>query len=159
MKALIERKFDITLLIIRISLGIVIFAHGAQKLFGWFGGFGYEGTMQYFTQTAGLPNLVGMLVILGESLGALALILGLFGRFMSGSIFVIMLGAMFLDHASNGFYMNWYGTRAGGEGIEFDLLVFGLSLAVIINGSGAFSIDNYLFNKRKKETVNSPSFI
>lgn len=140
MKTLIEKKYDITFLIIRVSLGIVIFAHGAQKLFGWFGGFGYEGTMHYFTDTVGLPYIVGMLVILGESLGAIALVVGLFGRFMSAGIFVIMLGAMYFDHAANGFYMNWYGNRAGGEGIEFDVLVFGLSLAIMINGSGAFSI-------------------
>ena len=142
-----EQKTDITLLIIRITLGIVIFAHGAQKLFGWFGGYGYEGTTHYFTDTVGLPYVVGLLVILGESLGALALILGLFGRFMSVGIFIIMLGALYFDHAQYGFYMNWFGNQ-GGEGYEFDILTFGLSLAVIINGSGAFSLDRYIFSRR-----------
>jgi putative oxidoreductase len=145
MKNLIaDKNTDLSLLIIRLSLGGVIFAHGAQKLFGWFGGYGFDGTMQYFTQTVGLPYVIGVLVILGESLGALALVLGLFGRFMSLSIFVIMLGALYFDHAQNGFYMNWYGNRAGGEGYEFDLLVFGLSLPIILNGSGAFSLDRLI---------------
>jgi putative oxidoreductase len=144
MKILEERKTDIALLIMRVTLGSVIFAHGAQKLFGWFGGFGYEGTMGYFTDTVGLPYFLGVLVILGESLGALALILGLFGRFMSLSLFMIMLGALYFDHASNGFFMNWFGNRPGGEGFEFDLLTFGLSLAILIMGSGRFSLDYYL---------------
>ena len=145
---LIERKTDITLLVIRITLGAVIFAHGAQKLFGWFGGFGYDGTMHYFTDTVGVPYAIGLLIILGESFGALALVLGLFGRFMSLGIFIIMAGAMYFDHAQNGFYMNWFGNRAGGEGYEFDLLVFGLSLAIIINGSGVFSLDHFIFRKQ-----------
>jgi putative oxidoreductase len=139
-----ETKTGFSLLIIRLALGGVIFAHGAQKLFGWFGGFGYENTMLYFTETLGLPYFIGLLVILGESFGAIALILGLFGRFMSLSIFIIILGAMFFDHAKNGFFMNWFGNRTGGEGYEFDLLVFGLCLPVIINGSGVFSVDHYL---------------
>jgi putative oxidoreductase len=146
---LIERKTDVTLLITRITLGVVIFAHGAQKLFGWFGGFGYEGTMHYFTETVGVPYVIGLLVILGESLGAIALVLGLFGRFMSLGIFIIMAGAMYFDHAQNGFYMNWFGNRTGGEGYEFDLLTFGMSLAIIINGSGAFSVDHFISRKQK----------
>jgi putative oxidoreductase len=150
---LAEKKIDIALLIIRISLGIVIFAHGAQKLFGWFGGYGFEGTMSYFTDTVGLPYIVGVLVILGESLGALALVLGLLGRFMSASIFIIMLGALYIDHFQNGFYMNWYGNRTGGEGYEFDLLVFGLSLPVIILGSGTFSIDHYIAGWQNKRVL------
>jgi putative oxidoreductase len=150
MKTLLaEHRTDITLLIIRVVLGVVIFAHGAQKLLGWFGGFGYTGTMEYFTTTVGLPYVIGVLVILGESLGALALILGLLARLMSFSIFIIMLGALYFDHAQNGFFMNWFGNRAGGEGFEFDLLVFGLCLAIIINGSGALSIDHYLFQRKK----------
>ena len=146
---LLERKTDISLLIMRLSLGGVIFAHGAQKLFGWFGGYGFDGTMGYFTGTVGLPYIIGLLVILGESLGAIALMLGLFGRFMSFSLFIIMLGALVVDHAQHGFFMNWFGNQAG-EGIEFDLLTFGLSLAILISGSGAYSIDHYLQRVFKK---------
>jgi putative oxidoreductase len=152
MNTFTKNKMDITLLIIRVTLGCVIFAHGAQKLFGWFGGFGFEGTMGYFTGTVGLPYIVGLPVIFGESLGAIALMLGLFGRFMSFSIFIIMFGALYFDHAQNGFYMNWFGNRAGGEGYEFDLLTFGLSLSIMINGSGAFSLDRLIFRKTSVQT-------
>jgi putative oxidoreductase len=148
MKTLTENKTDIALLIMRLALGGVIFAHGAQKLFGWFGGYGFEGTMGYFTGTVGLPYIIGVLVILGESLGAIALMLGFLGRLMSLSLLIIMSGALYFDHAQNGFYMNWYGNRAGGEGIEFDLLVIGLSLAVILIGSGKYSIDQLIWKKK-----------
>lgn len=134
---------DITLLVLRITVGTVIAAHGFQKLFGWFSGYGFEGTMGYFTETVGLPYLLGLLVILGESLGALALVIGLFGRFMALSIFVIIAGAMILDHSPNGFFMNWDNIQKG-EGIEFDLLVFGLCLPVVLFGSGAYSVDAIL---------------
>jgi putative oxidoreductase len=144
MKMIEDKKTDLTLLIVRVTVGVVIFPHGAQKLLAWFGGYGFEGTMQYFTVTVGLPYLVGLLVILGESLGSVALVLGLWGRFMSFSLLIIMLGALYFDHAQNGFFMNWYGNRAGGEGYEFDLLVFGLCIAIIINGSGAYSLDRKL---------------
>jgi putative oxidoreductase len=148
MKTLLtENKTDLSLLIIRVTLGAVIFAHGAQKMFGWFGGYGFEGTMNYFTGTVGVPYLVGLLVILGESFGALALMLGLFGRFMGVSMFIIMFGALYFDHAQHGFYMNWFGNQKG-EGYEFDILTFGLSLAVVINGSGVFSLDHYLFKTK-----------
>jgi putative oxidoreductase len=152
---LIEKSTDLSLLIMRVALGSVLFAHGAQKLFGWFGGYGFDGTMQYFTQTVGLPYAIGLLVILGESLGALALIIGFFGRFMSFGFFVIMLGALYFDHAQNGFYMNWFGNRQGGEGYEFDLLVFGLSLPIIISGSGQFSIDFLISKIRTRSSAPS----
>lgn len=149
----LDKRTDVALLIIRLSLGGVIFAHGAQKLLGWFGGFGYEATMNYFTQTVGIPYLIGLLVILGESLGAVALVIGLFGRFMSFSILIIMMGALYFDHGKNGFYMNWFGNRPGGEGYEFDLLTFGLSLSIVLLGSGSFSVDHLLY--RKVRTVSA----
>jgi putative oxidoreductase len=141
-------KFDITLLLARVTLGVVIFGHGAQKLFGWFGGYGFSGTMNYFTESVGLPYIIGLLVILGESLGMIALMFGLFSRFMSASLFVIMMGAFFIDHLQHGFFMNWFGNQPG-EGYEFDLLVFALSLVIIVNGGGAFSVDRWWVSKRQ----------
>jgi putative oxidoreductase len=141
---------NISLLMMRVALGSVIFAHGAQKLFGWFGGYGLEGTMNYFTGTVGLPYIIGLLVIFGESLGALALVLGFCTRFMAASLFIIMFGAMVLDHAQYGFFMDWFRIQKG-EGIEFDILTFGLSFALVLNGGGAYSLDKYisrLFLKR-----------
>jgi len=122
-----------------------MFAHGAQKLFGWFGGPGFKGSMNYFTETVGVPYFLGVLIILGESLGALALIFGLSTRFMAASIFVIMIGAMIVGHLQNGFYMDWYGSKKG-EGIEFDILTFGLSISLLLLGGGAYSMDSLLRN-------------
>jgi putative oxidoreductase len=149
METLTNSKTDISLLIARISMSTVMFAHGAQKMFGWFGGYGLDGTMDYFVGVAGLPYLLGILVILGETAGAISLALGLFGRFMAGSTFIILTGAMVIDHWQNGFFMNWFGNQKG-EGIEFDLLSFGLCLVIILNGSGKFSLDALIDNRIKK---------
>jgi putative oxidoreductase len=124
----------------RVALGAVILPHGAQKLLGWFGGYGFEGTMGYFTGSLGVPAAMALLVILAESLGALALVLGFAGRFMALGIAAVMSGAIFMAHAPNGFFMNWSGAQAG-EGIEYHLLAIALALVVALRGSGAFSID------------------
>jgi putative oxidoreductase len=140
---------DLSLLIMRVALGFVILAHGLQKALGLFGGYGFEGTMNYFTSYVGMPYFLGVLVILGETLGMFALIVGLAARWMAGSAFVIMTGALFVDHLQNGFFMNWFGNQKG-EGIEFDILAFGLSAAIALCGSGAYSIDHVLKTKNSK---------
>jgi putative oxidoreductase len=98
MKNILENKADLAALLLRLTVGIVIFAHGAQKLFGWFGGYGFNGTMGYFTETVGLPYIVGFLVIIGESIGMIALAFGLLTRFSALSLIIIMGGAFFIDH-------------------------------------------------------------
>lgn len=129
--------------ILRVVLGSVIFAHGAQKLFGWFGGFGYEGTMGFFTQKMGLPWLVAFLVIIGESLGSLGLIAGFLTRFTAASFIVIMIGAITSSHLPHGFFMNWFGQQAG-EGFEYHLLVIAMSAALAIVGGGRWSVDGWI---------------
>lgn len=143
---------NISLLILRLTLGGVMFAHGAQKLFGWFGGGGFKASMNYFTGTVGVPYFLGVLIILGESLGAIALMLGFSTRFMALSLFVIMIGAMIVGHLGNGFYMNWYGNQKG-EGIEFDILTFGLSLSLLVMGGGAWSLDNLISKAYPKTSL------
>jgi len=135
--------FDLTLLMVRILLGVVIGAHGGQKLFGWFGGYGFDGSIEYFINVIGLPYVLGLLIILAESLGMVALMFGLFSRVMAGSMIVIMTGALITVHGQFGFFMDWFGTQ-GGEGIEFDLLVIALSLVVVFNGGGVYSLDHFL---------------
>ncbi|MCC6138995.1 MAG: DoxX family protein [Nitrospira sp.] len=130
-------------LILRVALGGVIFAHGAQKLLGWYGGFGFEGTMGFFTQQMGLPWLVAFLVIIGESIGSLGLLAGLFTRFTAGSFIVIMLGAIMTVHLPQGFFMNWMGQQTG-EGFEYHLLVIGMSLALLVAGGGKWSLDGLI---------------
>ena len=130
-------------LILRVALGGVIFAHGAQKLLGWFGGNGFEGTMGYFTNVMHLPWIVAFMVIIGESLGSLGLIAGFLTRFTAASFIVIMAGAITTAHLPYGFFMNWFG-RQQGEGFEFHLLVIAMSLSLLITGAGKWSVDGWL---------------
>ncbi len=150
LRTLIKTDDDAAILILRLTLGIVFFAHGAQKLFGWFGGFGFSGTMGFFTAKMGIPAPIAFLIIMAESLGALALIVGFFSRFMAFSIGVDMIGAIFLVHLPNGFFMNFSGKQAG-EGFEYHLLAIGLAIAVLIKGSGKCSIDRLLMNRPEEE--------
>jgi putative oxidoreductase len=129
--------------VLRVMLGVVMFAHGAQKLFGWFGGNGFSGTMGFFTNVMQLPWLIAFLVIMGESLGSLALIAGLLTRFTAASFIVIMLGAIATSHWPQGFFMNWFGNQQG-EGFEYHLLVIGMSAALFIAGGGKWSVDGLI---------------
>ncbi|HZC68987.1 MAG TPA: DoxX family protein [Nitrospirales bacterium] len=133
-------------LILRVMLGVVMLPHGAQKLLGWFGGFGFSGTMGFFTGTMHLPWIVAFLVIIGESFGSLGLIMGFLTRFIAASFTVIMLGAIAMVHWPNGFFMNWAGKQAG-EGFEYHLLVIGMSLALLIAGGGRWSVDGAIAKK------------
>ncbi|MEM6792959.1 MAG: DoxX family protein [Acidobacteriota bacterium] len=131
--------------IARLFAGLVMLPHGLQKTVGAFGGSGFEGTMQFFTETAGLPYAAALLVIAGESLGALGLIFGALARPAAFGFVAIMTGAA-LIHLENGFFMNWFGTQEG-EGFEYHLLMIGLALIVLIKGAGAFSIDRLIANR------------
>jgi putative oxidoreductase len=135
-------------LVIRILLGLVIFAHGAQKLFGWWGGYGFEGTMGFFTETIGLPWIMGFFVILLETIGAIALIAGAATRLIAASYIFLAAGIVFSWHIQNGFYMNWDGTQAG-EGYEFFLLWIGIAISLLISGGGKFSFDKHFVNTAK----------
>jgi putative oxidoreductase len=130
-------------LILRVTLGVVMFAHGAQKLFGWFGGNGFDGTMGFFTNVMHLPWIVAFLVIIGESIGSLGLIAGLFTRFTAASFIVIMFGAIATVHWPQGFFMNWFGQQQG-EGFEYHLLVIGMSAALTLSGGGAWALDRII---------------
>ena len=132
-----------TLLFQRLVLALVILPHGAQKLLGWFGGFGFEGTMGFFTGTLGIPAVVAVLVILGESLGALGLAFGAFTRLSAFGIAATMVGAVLMAHAPNGFFMNWTGQQAG-EGFEYHLLALALALPLIVRGCGLLAVDSWI---------------
>lgn len=127
-------------LIVRLMLGLVVFPHGAQKLLGWFGGYGFSGTMGYFTETVGLPWIVAFGVVILESIGAIALIAGLGTRIIAASYTLLAIGIIFTVHAEHGFFMNWFGTQQG-EGYEYFLLWIGMALSLVISGAGSYSID------------------
>jgi putative oxidoreductase len=143
MKAFFQTDESWTGLILRLTLGIVMLPHGAQKVLGWFGGFGFDGTMGFFTHTMGLPWIIAFLVIIGEFFGSLGLLAGLLTRFSAASIGVIMLGAIAMVHAPNGFFMNWFGKQPG-EGYEYHLLVIGISMVLTIVGAGRWSVDQQI---------------
>ena len=140
MKYLFQTNDNFSYWVPRVILGCVFLPHGAQKLFGWFGGFGFTNTMTYFTQTAGLPWIIAFLIIMGESLGALGLILGFFTRLSALGLICIMVGAIITVHIPNGFFMNWFNKQAG-EGFEYHLLVIGMSIPLLISGGGKYSVD------------------
>ncbi len=143
MKAFFQTDTSVNNLIIRVMLGIVVFPHGAQKLLGGFGGYGLEGTLGFFTNQLGVPMIVAILVILGESLGALGLITGFLTRFCAAGILIIMTGAIVMSHAANGFFMNWSG-KQGGEGFEYHLLAIALCIPLLISGGGLLSADGFI---------------
>ena len=146
MKKLLSTHPTIGSTIVRFTLGAILFPHGAQKLLGLFGGYGYSATMESFTVQMGLPSIIAFSVIMIEFFGSISLVLGFFSRFWALSIAVMFLGIIFTTQLEHGFFMNWFGNKKG-EGYEYSLLIIGLALATVINGSGKWSID-YLISKK-----------
>ena len=147
LKKLLQTDDSVGLFLVRVALGIVMFPHGAQKLLGWFGGHGPAWTMGFFTERLGIPAPLVVLVIIAESFGALGLIVGFLGRLGAFGILCVMLGAIYTIHLKNGFFMDWYNTGQG-EGFEYHLLAIGMALAVMVQGSGRFSVDRLLSERR-----------
>jgi putative oxidoreductase len=142
LKRLMATSDDVSFTILRLVLGVVFFAHGAQKMLGWFGGFGFHATMGSFAHT-GMPAPVALLVICTEFFGGLGLIVGLLTRIAALGIGGEMIGAIFMVHLANGFFMNWMGKQKG-EGVEYHLLVIAVAAALLLRGAGAFSLDRAL---------------
>ena len=146
-KQLLKTNPIFGLSIARWTLGLVIFPHSAQKLLGLFGGYGYSATMESFTTQMGLPSIVAFSIIMIEFFGSISLILGLFSRFWALSLAGMFTGIIYTTQLEHGFFMNWFGNQAG-EGYEYSLLVIGLAISVVVNGSGKWSIDS-LISKNK----------
>lgn len=151
MKKLFETRGGWSSLILRLALGIAMFPHGMQKLFGWFGGPGFAGAFHYFTDKMHLPAYLTLLVIIAESFGSLGLISGFLTRVAAFGITCDMIGAVSLVHWRNGFFMNWYSQKAG-EGFEYHILAIAISLALIICGGGNWSIDRLIASRWKKRS-------
>jgi putative oxidoreductase len=127
-------------LIARVVVGLVILPHGLQKTLGWFGGYGFTGTMGYFTGTLHIPWIFAFAAILAESLGAVLLVIGMATRLVAGAIAVVMAVAVVMVHAEHGFFMNWFGNQKG-EGFEYHLLAIGLCVVSVVWGGGSWSVD------------------
>lgn len=127
-------------ILLRAGLALVLFPHGAQKALGWFGGFGFEGTMAYLTGPIGAPWILALLAIVVEFVGPILLVLGLLGRVVAFGVANVMVVAVLTSHVAHGFFMDWGGTMAG-EGYEYHLLVIAMAGALMIGGSGGLSLD------------------
>lgn len=139
-KEFLNTKSDLSALVLRVMLGIIFFPHGAQKALGWFGGYGFKATMIHFTDKMHIPAIFAVLAIAAEFLGSIALISGFCTRLAAFGIASVMVVAISIAHAQNGFFMNWSGAQKG-EGIEYHLLVIAIAIALMIKGGGSFSID------------------
>lgn len=138
----LKPEFNLASLLLRLFLALVLFPHGAQKLLGWFGGFGFEGSMQYFTGQVGLPWLVGLLVIMIEFFAPMALALGVAVRFSAAAIAAVMTGVIVTTYHDH-FFMDWFGSQHT-EGMEFFLLAIGIAVALIFTGGGTYSLGRLL---------------
>ncbi len=145
-KRIINTQALIPPAITRISLGCVIFIHGAQKMLGWFGGGGFSNTMHNFTEGGYMSYITALLVILIEFFGSLMLIFGALTRVAALGIFGLFIGITYNVSLANGFFMNWSGNKKG-EGFEYDILVMGMALALIIAGGGCLSVDRKFSSK------------
>jgi putative oxidoreductase len=140
--ALFQTDGSIVPLVLRLTLAIVMFPHGAQKALGWFGGHGLSGTLGFF-RSVGIPTPLGLLVVAAEFFGSIGLALGLLTRLAAFGIACVMVGAIVTTHLKHGFFMNWFGTQKG-EGYEYHLLALGIAIALIIGGAGVWSLDAVL---------------
>lgn len=138
-RKLLATSNDWTLTLLRLVMGVIFFAHGAQKALGWFGGYGFSGTMGFFTQM-GIPAPFAFLAICAEFLGGIGLLFGFLGRIAAFGIACNMLVAVAMIHRHVGFFANWSGQQKG-EGFEYHILAIALAFAIIVKGSGALSVD------------------
>jgi putative oxidoreductase len=145
-KKLLETNDDIAGLVLRVLLGVVMLPHGAQKLLGWFGGYGFSGTMGFFTDKMGIPAVFAFLVIITEFFGSLALITGALTRLAAFGVGCVMLVGALMVHLPHGFFMNWAGKQQG-EGFEFHILAMAIAVALMIKGGGRWSVDGLLTKK------------
>src|SRR2546429_6426405 len=118
-------------LFIRLALGAIFFAHGAQKMLGWWGGAGFSGTVEAFTKQ-GMPAPLAMLVIAAEFFGGMGVFFGCLTRFAAFGIAAVMTGAIFLVHIHNGFFMNWFDAPGAKNGFEGNLAFHATAVLLLV---------------------------
>lgn len=122
---------NFSLLLMRVIVGAIMYAHGAQKLFGIYGGMGLAKTVEMM----GTP--LGHLVAIGECLGGIGIALGFLTRFSAAANIVIMIGAIAMVHGANGFFLS-------DKGYEYNLALIGLLTPIMLLGPGAYSVGKFL---------------
>jgi putative oxidoreductase len=146
--SLLRTDASISHAVLRVALGAIMLPHGAQHLFGLFGGYGFSATVNWMSGTLGIPVPLAIAGIGLEFFGSLALLAGIAGR-VTGIALAVFMATAASTHLQNGFFMNWFGTLpAGAEGFEYHLLAIAMALAIGINGSGAYSVDRLLTLRR-----------
>lgn len=146
LRRLLATENDYPTTLLRLVLGIIFFAHGAQKMLGWFGGYGFSGTMGFFTGMMHIPAPLAFLAIAAEFFGSIGLISGFLTRLAGLGILSNMFVAIAMVHHRFGFFMNWTGLQKG-EGYEYHLLVLAIAIYLIIRGAGAASVDRLLSSR------------
>jgi len=154
LRKLLHTNNDAVLSIVRLVLGVVFFAHGAQKMLGWFGGYGYGATMGFFEHN-GIPAVFAFLAIAAEFFGGIGLLLGLLSRVAAFGITCNMLVAIATVHHRFGLFMNWTGQQKG-EGFEFHLLALAITFLIMVRGAGALSLDRLLSRSLSEQGDSSP---
>jgi putative oxidoreductase len=148
-RQLLQTDGNYVYLFLRIVAGVIIFPYGMQKLLGWFddfgGGVGIKASLAQFKKK-NIPQFVAWMVIIGQSLGSISLIIGFAGRIVAAANFIIFTGAL-INHSSDGWVMNWVGKKKG-EGIEYFVMLLSILLVIIIEGSGAVSVDLWLLQMK-----------
>jgi putative oxidoreductase len=137
---LLKTDNDVPGLLLRLVLGVIFFAHGAQLTLGWFGGYGFSGTMGFFTETLHIPAPLAFLAIVAQFAGGIGLMFGFLTRLAALGIGANMLVAVTMVHAQYGFFMNWSGSQKG-EGFEYHLLAIAVATALVVRGGGKWALD------------------
>jgi len=145
-RKLLATSNDWTLTLLRLVMGLIFFAHGAQKALGWFGGYGFSGTMGFFTNVMHIPAPLAFLAICAEFLGGIGLVVGALSRIAAFGIATNMVVAILMVHSKIGLFMNWSGQQKG-EGFEYHLLAITIAIVLMVRGSGPFSVDQALSSR------------
>ncbi len=143
MEALLATSPSWSITAVRVTLGVIFAAHGAQKVCGWFGGYGLKGTVGYLAST-GLPMPIAYAVCFFEFFGGLGLIVGLLTRLAALAVITVMVGAIIKVHAPNGFFLNWELKSGKGHGIEANLAYIAMAVACLLGGGGTLALDGVL---------------
>ncbi len=133
--------------VLRIGVGVVFFAHGAQKMWGWFGGPGLSGWLD-FVDAMGFPKALAVLAALTEFFGGLGLILGFLTRLSALGICCVMAVAILKVHLRDGFFMNWFLTQDKGHGIEYSLTLLLAAASLMLSGSGRLGLDKLIWKRK-----------
>ena len=154
LRKLLHTNNDPVLTVVRLAIGVVFFAHGSQKMLGWFGGYGFSATMGFFEHN-GIPAVFAFLAIAAEFFGGLGLLLGLLSRVAAFGIACNMLVAIATVHHRFGLFMNWTGQQKG-EGFEFHLLALAITFLIMVRGAGALSLDRRLTRSSSTDAQSRP---